>query len=304
MSNYHPGDNDQMSRLRAQVEETVSQIAELDERRQANRWTGLEDMDALLGHPSPGEVFVVAGGEHQAAAQDFGLSIAANVALGGAEVAVLSTTPHRDTPHSRLESLWGRVPLERLRNGELTEIDQKRLKGANLLLEASPITLHPLESMELGDVVAAIREIERTKPNTSLVVLESLPLSGPSHKQPVDAYEAVMNAVRDLAAEHGLIIMLLTTFSEREIADRSNKRPMISDLEPNLSLVSHASRLLLLFDESRWDSLSPREGLLEVIIARNQFGPVGTFPCTYRPEYGRVEAYHAPSTSWDYCHWT
>ncbi len=295
MSNFDPLDKDQILNTVAQMEKAMDRITELYRERGANHWTSLDDMDELLGHPSAGEVFVVAGGEHETTAQDFGLSIVANMALTGTESAFLSTASRWESHSSRLESALSRVPLERLHKGGLDETESESLKRAREQLAAAPLTIQSMESAEADNVISAIREIKGTNPDTSLVVIDSAQEAGRSRERSIDAYEPVMRALRDLAAESGLVIMLLTTFSEQEIADRRNKRPVIADLEPSRSMINHASRVLLLFDESRWDSMSPHEELLEVIVAHNQFGLVGTFPCVYQPEYARVESYRDQS---------
>ena len=90
----------------------------------------------------------------------------------------------------------------------------------------------------------------------------------------------ITRSLKNLAREFNVPIIALSQLS-RNVENRVNKRPILSDLRESGSIEQDADLVLMLYRDSYYNSLRNSEDLdiydnVELIIAKQRNGPVGT----------------------------
>ena len=90
----------------------------------------------------------------------------------------------------------------------------------------------------------------------------------------------ITRSLKNLAREFNVPIIALSQLS-RNVENRVNKRPILSDLRESGSIEQDADLVLMLYRDSYYNSLKNSENpniydKVELIIAKQRNGPVGT----------------------------
>ena len=68
----------------------------------------------------------------------------------------------------------------------------------------------------------------------------------------------------------------------RSSEQRTDKRPMISDLRESGSIEQDADMVLLIHREDMYDKEHPRAGEADIIVAKHRNGPTGDIPVAFQ----------------------
>src|SRR5207237_5351701 len=68
---------------------------------------------------------------------------------------------------------------------------------------------------------------------------------------------------------------------------RTDKKPMVSDLRESGSIEQDADMVILLHREDAYEKESPRAGEADLIVAKNRNGPTGTVTVAFQGHYSR-----------------
>ena len=71
----------------------------------------------------------------------------------------------------------------------------------------------------------------------------------------------------------------------RGVEQRSNKRPLLSDIRDCGGIEQHADVVLLLYRDSYYNPSSPDRGLIEIEVAKNRGNQTGVVKMLFSPEY-------------------
>lgn len=99
------------------------------------------------------------------------------------------------------------------------------------------------------------------------------------------------SALKAAAREHGITVLLLSQLN-RSVEQRTDKRPLMSDLRESGSIEQDADAVLMLYRAEYYlrEKTPPEaQGVAEVIVAKNRHGPTGSVPLRWRGEFQRFD---------------
>ncbi len=148
--------------------------------------TGFRDVDTLTSGLQPGNLVVVAGRPSMGKSA-FAMGIASNLALHhGIPVAIFTLEMSKIEVAQRLMCAEGRVELQRLRTGRLSNDDWPRLVKACDALTKAPIYVDDTRLTTMLEIRGKARRLKSLEPNLGLVMIDYLQLmaSGVELREP------------------------------------------------------------------------------------------------------------------------
>ena len=246
--------------------------------------TGYHDLDRKLAGLHPTNLIIIAARPSMGKSA-LALNIAKNVALQDKPVAIFSLEMSREEVVSRMLCSTGRIDLQRLNTGRLTEADFTKLSNAASQLYKKPIYVDDSPGLTVTEIRAKARRLRR-HPGLGLVVVDYLQLmhgSGGENRQQEIAL--ISRSLKNLARELEVPVIALSQLN-RALEQREDKRPRLGDLRESGALEQDADVVMFIYrDEYYRPDQTETKGMAEIVIAKHRQGAVGRVPMTFLPEF-------------------
>ncbi|MFJ9414971.1 replicative DNA helicase [Streptomyces sp. NPDC101227] len=189
----------------------------------------------------------------------------------------------------RLLSAEARVALHHMRSGSMTDEDWTRLARRMPDVSAAPLYIDDSPNLSMMEIRAKCRRLKQRN-ELKLVVIDYLQLmqSGGS-KRAESRQQEVSDMSRNLkllAKELELPVIALSQLN-RGPEQRTDKKPMVSDLRESGSIEQDADMVILLHREDAYEKESPRAGEADLIVAKHRNGPTATITVAFQGHYSR-----------------
>ena len=247
--------------------------------------TGFVDLDKATTGLHPGNLVVLAG-RPAMGKTTLGVNIAENVAINGGTALVFSLEMPAEDLVERSVARAGGINTMALREAKLTEDDYARLSaalsklnGTNLMIDADPATATVPQIRR-----KAIR-IKRER-RLSLIVIDYLQLMRGEGGNRNEEIGGITRGLKLLARELDVPIILLSQLN-RGVEERTEKRPMMSDLRESGAIEQDADVILMAYRDVYYNPTSNLKCFAEIIIRKQRMGPTGTVPLIFQGEYSR-----------------
>jgi replicative DNA helicase len=89
-----------------------------------------------------------------------------------------------------------------------------------------------------------------------------------------------------LAKEFGITVIILCQLN-RGPEQRTEKKPMVSDLRESGAIEQDADIVILLHREDAYEKESPRAGEADLIVGKHRGGPTATITCAFQGHFAR-----------------
>jgi replicative DNA helicase len=259
--------------------------------------TGFIDFDRKTGGLRGGDLIIVAG-RPSMGKTTLAVNMAENAALDpkvSASVLVFSMEMPAEQLLMRMMSSLGRVPLNSIRNGRMSDDDWVRLTGATQQLGGAKVFIDETPALTPTELRARARRIKREH-GLHLVVVDYLQLMQVPGTQENRATEIaeISRGLKALAKELNVPVIALSQLN-RGVEQRVEKRPVMSDLRESGSLEQDADMILLIYREEVYDKNTAKKGMAEVDLAKHRNGETGTMLLTFRGEITKFENYQDPA---------
>ena len=242
--------------------------------------SGFVDLDRQLsGGFRPGNLIVLAG-RPAMGKTSLAVNIAYQVARHGSPSLFLSMEMPEQELADRLIAQSGSVFLSAVLAGDMEGDNGDRIMCAVSILENLPLVIDDQGGLTLFDVASKARSVKR-KHGLGLLVLDYLQLMSGDGDNRNQQIEQITRGLKALAKELDIPIIALSQLS-RKCEERTNKRPMNSDLRESGAIEQDADVILFVYRDEEYNPNSPDKGTAEIIISKNRQGQNGMVRMSYQ----------------------
>ncbi len=276
------------------LKQVVDRVQELYDRDDPSEITGVPtgfvDLDEKTSGLQSSDMLIVAG-RPAMGKTSFALNIAEHVALEARlPVAIFSMEMPGAQLATRFISSVGRIDMQKIRNGRLTDDDWQRLTMAMGKLYDAPLYIDETPGLNPIDLRARARRLARQCGRLGLIVIDYLQLMVGTRDSDNRATELseISRSVKSLAKELHVPIIALSQLN-RSLEQRPNKRPVMSDLRESGAIEQDADLIMFIYRDEVYNPDSPDKGTAELIIGKHRNGPTGMVRMTFLGQYTRFE---------------
>lgn len=270
--------------------------------------TRLDDLDQKLGGLHPSDLLILAGRPSMgktALATNIAFNVARNYrweptpdggrkTVDGGVVAFYSLEMSAEQLAMRILADASGVSSDKLRKGEIDASDFGKIRDAAIEIGESPLYIDATGGLSISKLAARARRLKRMEHGLDLIVVDYLQLvttGENSQKNRVQEVSEITGGLKALAKELNVPIIALSQLS-RQVEQRDDKRPQLSDLRESGSIEQDADCVMFVYRESYYlGRAEPREGTeehlkwqedmdrlqhqAEVVIGKQRHGPIG-----------------------------
>lgn len=256
-------------------------------------FSGFPDLDVLTGGLWAGDLIVLAGSPDMGKTA-LALNIAEHVAVQQSlPVAIFSVDMGVDQVTARLVSLIGRIPLDHLRTGKLTDDEWSRLSEAMEKLGTIALTMDETPGLTLSELCAIACRLSRQYGQLGLIVVDYLQLMGGAINCGSSRNADLSDVARELkmlAKELKCPILALLRLNPG-VETRPDKRPKVSDLRAFGAIEQHADIIMLLYRDQYYTQDACQDpGMAEISICKLHNGSTGALELAFLEAIGSFES--------------
>ena len=256
--------------------------------------TGFKDLDRLTSGLQKSDLILVAARPSMGKTA-FSMCMALNAAVRqNVPVAVFSLEMSKEQLMQRMLAVWGKVDLSKLRRPSLlTDEDWQRLYDAADVVARAPIFIDDTPALTTLELRARARRLNADK-GLGMVVVDYLQLMRTSRRTDSRELEIsdISRSLKGLAKEMNVPVVALSQLN-RKVEERSDKRPMLSDLRESGAIEQDADVIMFVYRDDVYKFQKPADrppqGIAEIIIGKQRNGPVGVAELMYMSPYTSFE---------------
>jgi len=281
--------------------------------------TGLIDLDKKLGGLHRSDLLILAG-RPSMGKTSLATNVAFNIArayqkgittsgeegaIDGGIVGFFSLEMSAEQLASRILSEVAKIPSNQIRRGDFTESEFRRIVDAAKELEAAPLFIDDTPALPISQLAARARRLKRTHGLDALFVdyLQLVRGTGRSENRVNEISEITMG-LKAIAKELDIPVVALSQLS-RQVENREDKRPQLSDLRESGSIEQDADVVMFVFREEYYkerekpgdheldkmaiwqEEMERLHGKAEVVIGKQRHGPIGTVELSFEGQFTR-----------------
>jgi len=249
--------------------------------------TGFYEFDELTNGLHPGQMIVIAA-RPAVGKSTFALDWARSAAIThNMATVVFSLEMGRNELAMRLLSAEATISLQDLRKGTVKDDQWSKIATTMGKMNDAPLFIDDSPNMSLMEIRAKCRRLKQQH-NLKLVILDYLQLmsSGKKVESRQQEVSEFSRALKLLAKELQVPVVALSQLN-RGSEQRTDKKPMVSDLRESGSIEQDADMVILLHREDMYDKESARAGEADVIVAKHRNGPTKTITVGFQGHYSR-----------------
>jgi len=222
--------------------------------------------------------------------------------VSGGVVAFFSLEMSAEQLAMRLLAEVSGVSGDRLRKGEIDAVEFGKLRDAALEIQEAPIYIDATGGITLAKLTARARRLKRLHGLDAIFVDYLQLVTGGDGKSDnrVQEVSMITQGLKALAKELAVPVIALSQLS-RQVENREDKRPQLSDLRESGSIEQDADMVMFIYREEYYLSRAePREGtpehltwqeqmdqvagVADVIIGKQRHGPIGTVRLSFNSD--------------------
>lgn len=255
--------------------------------------TGYGDLDRITAGLQPADMVIVAG-RPSMGKTTFAMNIAENVAMHSDKpVLVFSMEMPKEALLLRMLSSLSAVDQSQLRTGQLPEHDWSKVFGTiNMMTSHMNLFIDDTPALTPTDMRTRARRLAREHGGLRLIVIDYLQLMRVPHLNDnrVNEVSEISRNIKVIAKELHVPVIALSQLS-RKCEDRTDKRPVMSDLRESGSIEQDADLVMFVYRDEVYHPDTEEKGQAEILIRKHRNGPIGDLRLTFRGEYCHFKPY-------------
>jgi replicative DNA helicase len=241
--------------------------------------SGFQDLDAIIQGFQKSDLIIIAGRPSMGKTA-LSLNILINVIkYSKLPIVFFSLEMSKEQIMYRLLSMETNVNQMRLRNGKLSQNDWIKINKMVSILSKLPLFIDDTSDLSIPNIRSKIKTLMFEQTEIGLVIIDYLQLMQNSKSKVENRVQELSQITRSLkiiAREFNIPIIALSQLS-RNVENRVEKKPMLSDLRESGSIEQDADLVLMLYRKHYYNSNNLDESNeIELIIAKQRNGPIGS----------------------------
>ena len=284
--------------------------------------TGLIDLDKILGGLHPTDLIILAGRPSMGKT-----ALATNIAMNaatrhletngqeGAVVGFYSLEMAHSQITSRILADLSQVSSDAIRKGNIEAADFERFAEVGRKFHDLPLYTDDTAGLTIAGLRTRARRLKR-KHGISLLVVDYLQLlHGPNTRRSSESrnqeISAITRGLKCIAKDLNIPVLALSQLS-RQVEQREDKRPQLSDLRDSGSIEQDADVVMFVYREEyylsreeplqkapegeekyaqkilQWEqALDASKDITEVLVSKQRHGPIGNVKLHFDPHFTR-----------------
>ena len=258
--------------------------------------SGFSDLDALIQGFQKSDLIIIAG-RPSIGKTAFGLNLATNI-IKSSKLPVLffSLEMSKEQIMYRLLAMETGISQMKLKSGKLQQNDWIKLTKIIKIFSKLPFFIDDTFNLSIQDIRTKIKTIIFEQNEIGLIIIDYIQLmqnSSSKTENRAQELSQITRSLKILAREFNIPIIALSQLS-RNVENRIDKKPILSDLRESGSIEQDADLVLLLYKNTFSISSKSEEQppqLIELIIAKQRNGPIGTIKLKFDNKYTKFIDY-------------
>jgi replicative DNA helicase len=249
--------------------------------------TGFPELDKILCGLKGGQLIVFAG-RPKMGKTTLARCVAEHVALVLGKVVAFHSLEM--SPEEQMQAACcsvGQVSADSVRRWDLTPEEWRAFTLASSTLAKAPLLFSRPRNTRAEQLVAQTKRAHAEKP-LSLVVIDYLQLIQMLGDNRSQAIGDVTRALKMMAVELNVPVILLSQLN-RKLEERTDKRPLPSDLRDGGTIEQDADVVLFVYRDEVYHKHSDHRGTAELIVSLQRGGPTGTARVLSRLDISRFD---------------
>jgi replicative DNA helicase len=266
-------------------------LGEIKQRLKTAQLPGLissfSDLDALTQGFHNSDLIIIAGRPSMGKTA-FSLAIAKNIAMKfNLGTAFFSLEMTKQQLLYRLLSTETHISHTRLRSGRISKDEWLTINDGIDTLSNLSLYIDDTPNISVAEMHFKIKKLKQENDiPLGIIFVDYLQLLEDVSKTDnrVQELSKITRSLKKLARELNVPIIVLSQLS-RNVETRTNKRPMLSDLRESGSIEQDADVVIMLYRDEYYYSNTTEKNIIELILAKQRNGPVGTAKLKFDPQY-------------------
>ncbi len=280
--------------------------------------TGMQTLDSKMGGLQPSDLIVLAG-RPAMGKTSLATNIAFNIAesyepeilpdgtskaKNGGVVGFFSLEMAAEQLATRIIAEQTEISSSKIRRGEINDTEFEKLVGCSQMMHRIPLYIDQTGGISIAQLAARARRLKRQR-GLDVLIIDYIQLMQGNKRTDnrVQEITEITTGLKALGKELNVPIIALSQLS-RQVENRDDKRPQLSDLRESGSIEQDADVVLFVYREEyylqnkepevgsadfqNWQAkLDAARGKADVIIAKQRHGPTGTASLAFQPEFTR-----------------
>jgi replicative DNA helicase len=284
--------------------------------------SGLDDLDRLVGGFQQSDLIILAGRPGMGKTA-LATNIAFNIAdawrgetapdgsmqtVNGGVVGFFSLEMSAEQLATRIVAEQTAIPSSDIRRGSINEDQFAEIVELARRIQRIPLYIDQTGGLSIAQLAARARRLKRQR-GLDLIVIDYIQLmqsNGRRTDSRVQEVTEITNGLKGLAKELNVPILALSQLS-RQVEQREDKRPQLSDLRESGSIEQDADIVMFVFREEyylknrkpkegteeffKWQAeMEEHSGRAEVIVGKQRHGPTGVVELQFEADVTRFSS--------------